>query len=149
MCWFGHAPHLAAPVEVDDTQVLVLGALGAVDWVERNAADTRFGAGVVDALLASGLLLARPQGDAPLADAEFRAQGWHAPAAVAHMASRWEGIDGPRGMAEADVDTNEGLLRRHGMPPPHAAPSADPDAHVVLPRIDRDAFDALLDSRAP
>lgn len=148
LCWFAHAPHLPAPVEVDAAQVPLLGSLGAVDWVERDALDARFGVEAVDTLLETGLLLARADGDTPLADAEFRAQGWHPPAAVAHMASRWEGIDGPKGMAEQDLDTNEGLLRQHGAPPPHVLPSADPDTDIALPRIDRDDFDALLDTRA-
>lgn len=147
LCWFAHAPHLAAPVEVDAAQVPLLGALGAVDWIERDAMDARFGVEAVDGLLAAGLLLARAD-DTPPADAEFRAQGWHAPAAVAHMASRWDGIDGPKGMAEADVDSNEGLLRQHGAPPPHMRPAISGTADIALPRIDRDDFDALLDTRA-
>jgi putative peptide maturation dehydrogenase len=149
LCWFAHAPHLPAPVEVDAAQVPLLGALGAVDWVERDAFDARFGTDAVDALLQAGLLLARTgQGDASAADDDYRAQGWHPPAAVAHMAARWQGIDGPKGMAEQDLDTNAGLLRRHGMPPSHALPSADPHADIALPRIERDDFDALLDTRA-
>jgi putative peptide maturation dehydrogenase len=149
LCWFAHAPHLPAPVEVDAAQVPLLGALGAVDWVEREGFDARFGTDAVDALLEAGLLLARPgHDDAPATDDDFRAQGWYAPAAVAHMASRWEGIDGPKGMAEQDLDTNEGLLRNHGAPPPPMPPSADPAADIALPRIERDDFDALLDTRA-
>ncbi len=148
LCWFAHAPHLPAPVEVDAAQVPLLGALGSVDWLQRDDFDARFGSDAVDALLALGLLLAKPDDDAALADDAYRAMGWHPPAAVAHMAARWEGIDGPRGMAEQDLDTNAGLLRNHGAPPPSVPPSADPDAEIALPRIDRDAFDALLDTRA-
>ncbi len=147
LCWFAHAPHLAAPVEIEANHVPLLGDVGAVDWIERGALDARFGAQAVDALIDAGLLLARHDSES-LADAEFRAQGWHAPAAVAHMASRWDGIDGPKGMAEADVDSDEGLLRQHGAPPPYARPATDAKAEIVLPRIDRDAFDALLDTRA-
>lgn len=148
LCWFAHAPHLPAPVEIDATHVSLLGALGAVDWVERAALDARFGSAAVDALLASSLLLAKPDADAPLADDAYRAVGWHSPAAIAHMASRWEGIDGPKGMADADVDTNEGLLRQHGAPPSHFAPAAADTAGVALARIAHDDFDALLDTRA-
>ncbi len=149
LCWFAHAPHLPAPLEVDAAQVPLLGALGAVDWIERDDLDSRFGVDPVDALLATGLLQAEVgDGGASPPDAEFRATGWHPPAAVAHMAARWQGIDGPKGMAEQDVDTNEGLLRNHGAPPPHVVPSLQPDAEIALPRIDRDAFDTLLDTRA-
>lgn len=151
LCWFAHAPHLPAAVEIDAGHVPLLGALGAADWIEREGLDARFGADAVDRLLDAGLLLAQADddhADGVHADDAFRAIGWHPPAAVAHMAARWEAIDGPTGMAEAGVDTNEGLLRHHGPPPPHAVPSARPDADVALPRIDRNGFDALLDTRA-
>ena len=148
LAWFAHAPYLSMAVEVDAEHVPLLGALGPVDWVERDMLDARIGPDAVDGLLEAGLLLAKPTGDDAPADEGFRAIGWHAPAAVAHMAARWEGIDGPQGMAEQDVDTNEGLLRNHGAPPPHVIPSLQPDAEIGLPRIERDAFDALLDTRA-
>jgi putative peptide maturation dehydrogenase len=147
LCWFAHAPHLAASVEIDAAQVPVLGAVGAEDWTEREVLVSRFGAEAVDGLLAAGLLILRPDGDSPPPDSDFRAQGWHPPAAVAHMAARWEAVDGPKGMAEAGVDTDEGLLRRHGMPPPQVAPSVAPGAELVLPRQARDCFDDLLDAR--
>lgn len=149
LAWFAHAPHLGAAIEVEPMHAPVLGALGPLDWIARDDLDARFGGDAVDALLAVGLLLADVE-DAASArvDANFRELGWHPPAAVAHMAARWEGVDGPKGMAEADVDTNEGLLRQHGLPPPPAEPLKVPDAEVVaLPRIERDDFDALLDTR--
>ena len=148
LAWFAHAPHLSAAVEVQASQVPVLGAVGPLDWVERADLDARFGADAVDALLHVALLLPQPDGEDASADARFRAQGWHPASAVAHIATRWEGVDGPKGMAEQDLDSNEGLLRKHGAPPPHAMPSADPQADVLLPRVDRDAFDGLLDTRA-
>ncbi|RZA19605.1 MAG: putative peptide maturation dehydrogenase [Lysobacteraceae bacterium] len=149
LAWFAHAPHLGAAIEIDAAQVPILGALGPVDWIERQSLDARFGRDAVDALLGAGLLLAGPgNGEQARVEADFREQGWHPPAAVAHMAARWEGIDGPKGMAEADVDTNEGLLRQHGLPPPPVAPAAAPHLQRALPRIERDDFDALLDTRA-
>ena len=110
--------------------------------------NARFGHEAVDTLLDAGLLLALDaDGALAHAEADFREHGWHPPAAVAHMAARWEGIDGPKGMAEADVDTNEGLLRQHGLPPPPVVASVAPETHVGLPKIERDDFDALLDTR--
>ncbi len=148
LAWFAHAPHLGAASEVAPAHAPVLGALGPVDWIERDTLDARFGGDAVDALLAAGLLLADTESDGRArAEAGFREQGWHPPAAVAHMAARWESIDGPKGMAEADVDTNEGLLRQHGLPPPPVEPSIAPEAQLALPRIERDDFDALLDTR--
>ena len=148
LAWFAHAPHLPAAVEVDAAHAPLLGALGPTDWIARDGLDARFGADAVDALLDAGLLMAMRGEDAALPDDDFRSTGWHPPAAVAHMAARWEGVDGPRGSAEADLDTNEGLLRQHGLPPPAVAPAVAPETHLALPRIERDAFDALLDTRA-
>lgn len=145
LAWFAHAPHLGSAFEIDATQVPVLGALSAVDWVDREGVDARFGAAVIDALLESGLLLAQHADEQ--AESVFHAQGWHPSSAVAHMAARWAGIDATRLMAEQELDSNEGLLRQHGPPPPIQPPAADGEA-ALLPRIADDDFDALLDSRA-
>ena len=147
--WFAHAPHLPAPVEVDPAHVPLLGALGAVDWVPRASLDAQYGPAAVDALLHAGLLIARPQDDtSTLADDAFRAVRWHAPAAVAHAASRWQGEDGPRAMAEAGVDTSAGLVREQGTPPPHVPAQRSQGAAIDMPRVDYDEFDRLLDTRA-
>lgn len=148
LAWFAYAPHLPAAVEVDAAHVPLLGALGAVDWILRPELDATFGIDAVDALLATGLLIAKFEDDETLADDAFRAAGWHPSSAVAHMAARWEGIDGPQGMADTDTDTNEGLLRQHGSPPSHVRQGSTSDTSVVLPRVERDDFDALLDTRA-
>jgi hypothetical protein len=123
LAWFAHAPHLPEVVEVEAAHAPLLGALGAVDWIARAELDAKFGRDAVDALLAAGLLLAKPEDNGALADDAFRAAGWHPSSAVAHMAARWQGIDGPQGMADTDTDTNAGLLRQHGAPPPHVRPS--------------------------
>lgn len=149
LAWFAHAPHLASAVEIDPLHVPLLGALGPVDWIPRDALDRRHGREAVDALLGLGLLLEEPaENGAELADAAFRALGWHPPAAVAHMAGRWEAIDGPRGMAEQDLDSNEGLLRQHGLPPPAETPVVEDVPTLALPRVPREAFDTFLDARA-
>lgn len=138
--WRAHAPHLPAPVELQAADVPLLGALGPVDWVERAALDATHGAGAVARLLDAGLLLA--QGDAahPAAEADgaYRALGWHAGAALAHQASRWQGVD-------AGANPQEALLRR-GPAPPHVRPLEGP--LLPLPAVPADAFDALLDARA-
>ena len=148
LAWFAHAPHLGAAIEIDAAHAPILGELGPVDWIERGDLDGRFGDHAVDALLGAGLLHADHEDDEQAeVEADFRGQGWHAPAAVAHMAARWESVDGPKGMAETDVDTSEGLVRQRGLPPPPVVASMAPATHVALPRIERDDFDALLDTR--
>lgn len=149
LAWFAHAPHLAAAVEVDPSHVPLLGALGPVDWIPREALDRRHGSDAVDALLGLGLLMVEPaENAAELADAAFRALGWHPPAAVAHMAARWEAVDGPKGMAEQDLDSNDGLLRQHGLPPPVETPIVDDMPSIALSSPPRDPFDTFLDARA-
>lgn len=147
LCWIAHAPHLPAPVEVDADQVRLLGAVGPVDWVEREPLEAQFGPAAVAALLASTLLLAQRGEGAPLADDAYRRLGWHAPAAVAHMAARWEGVDAPRTTAQQDLDSSAGLLRRFGVPPPADRPRVAAAPDVALPAIARDGFDELLDTR--
>ncbi|WP_271679976.1 putative peptide maturation dehydrogenase [Thermomonas mangrovi] len=148
LAWFAHAPHLPEAIEIDAALVPLVGALGPLDWIERGDLEARFGAEAVEAMLANGVWVSNAADD-PLAAADeaLRTQGWYPATAVAHMASRWEGVDGPKGMAEQDLDSNEGILRNHGMPPSHALPSATTAADVALPAIARDDFDALLDTR--
>lgn len=148
LAWFAHAPHLPETVEVAAAHVPLLGAIGAVDWIARMELDAAFGNEAVDALLASALLIAKPENDGVQADDAFREAGWHPSSAVAHMAGRWQGIDGPQGMADTGTDTNEGLLRQHGAPPSHVRPGHECDVCIALPCIERDDFDALLDTRA-
>ena len=64
------------------------------------------------------------------------------------MAGRWEAVDGPKGMVQRDLDTNEGLLRQHGLPPPTETPVVEDVPTLALPRVPREAFDTLLDARA-
>ena len=146
MAWFAHAPHLVEPVEIDEPQLLALGTVGPVDWVDRDQLADRVGHRVVEALVSAGLLVSSATDRFAHVDADVRHHGWHAPAAIAHMASRWSGVDGPAGSAAAGLGDNEGLLRRHGVPPAHMRPA--PDGAVALPAVERDGFDALLDTRA-
>lgn len=148
LAWFAHAPHLQSPVEIDAAHVPALGMLSAVDWIERSAVDDLLGIEATAALLDLGVLVTQGDEQAQIDDQAFRRLGWHPPAVVAHLAARWQGVDAIREMAETGTDSNESLLRQHGLPPPHALPSSDPAADVGLPRIVRDDFDALLDTRA-
>lgn len=137
--WRAHAPHLPAAVEVDAAQVGLLGALGPVDWVERAPLEQAHGADAVAGLLEAGLLLAHDDAHpAAQADAEFRAQGWHAGAALAHHASRWQAVN-------AGANPDEVLVRR-GEAPPHFRPAEG--AAIALPKLEADDFDDLLDARA-
>ncbi|WP_162797663.1 putative peptide maturation dehydrogenase [Thermomonas haemolytica] len=147
LAWFAYAPHLDHAVEIGADQARMLGDLSAVDWISRKELDKRYGSESVDQLIAAGLLLLKMGGDQAQTDERYRAQGWYPMSAVAHMAARWEAIDGPAGMAEQGLDSNEGLLRQHGLPPPAEGPLPEGAPLHALPRPARDAFDALLDAR--
>ena len=78
LAWFAHAPHLGAAIEIEAMHAPILGALGPVDWIERDVLDARFGSDAVDALLDAGLLLTdAADGDQAIAETDFRGQGWH------------------------------------------------------------------------
>lgn len=154
LTWHAHAPHLAQPLELDVAAVGVLGALGPVDWVPLEEFVATHGAVIVDLLLEQGMLIkdearheASTSNTSANSDERLRSVHWHPAAAVAHMASCWHAVDGPSGMADAGVDTNEGLLQRHGLPPAVFKAVAEGVETLELPRVAHDDFDALLDSR--
>jgi putative peptide maturation dehydrogenase len=144
--WFAHAPHLAAPVEVEADAVALLGSVGPGRWIEADALRERHGAQTVQRLFDAGLLV----GDAPDARADddrFRQQHWHGLAALWHAASRWEGLDAAAEIAEAGLDTSDGLRDAHGAPPPALLDRGDVADRIPLVREAPEEFDALLDAR--
>ena len=144
MAWFAHAPHLGGAVG-RSAAVPPLGEVSPGRLGLAGPARHALRAEVVDALVDAGLLLAK-DGDAALADAGYRALGWHPAAAVAHLATRWKASTA-RGHGRAGLDSNGACCasmacrrlgnRRRRMVRP-----------MPLPRIARDDFDGLLDTRA-
>jgi putative peptide maturation dehydrogenase len=150
MQWFAHAPHLAAPVEVDADDVLLLGELGSQDWAPAGPLRERHGAARVRALLQAGLLVGSttPWAARREADAAFRDQHWHGLAATWHAASRWDGIDAAGEVEEAGLLTAEGLREAYGPPPPAVHERGGAGERIGLPRAPRTRFDEVLDARA-
>lgn len=149
MQWHAHAPQLPAAREVEAEDVLLLGALSPQDWVEAAPLLERHGEERIRELLQAGLLVGDDAAwtEQREADERFRGQHWHGLAAVAHMASRWQGLDSVREGVEAGLDTSEGLRERHGPPPPMLHDAGDDAGRIGLPRAPHTAFDALLDAR--
>jgi putative peptide maturation dehydrogenase len=149
MQWFAHAPHLPRAVQVDPQDVVLLGELSPLDWVDASSLCERHGEARVRSLLELALLVG--DGDAWAAgrdaDEGFRAQHWHGLAAVQHMAARWEGLDSVREAAAEGLDTSTGLRDRYGAPPPTLLARSDGGSLHPLPRATRSAFDELLDRR--
>ena len=149
MQWFAHAPQLPAAIEVDPEDVVLLGGLSPVDWVEAAPLRERHGKGRVRKLLEAGLLVGggRPWAVQREADERFRGQHWHGLAAVNHMAARWQGLDSVTEAAEEGLDTSVGLRTRYGPPPPVLHEAGDASRRIGLPRAAHGDFDALLDAR--
>ena len=147
--WFAHAPPLGQAVEVDFDDVRLLGGLSPGDWSDAGVLRARHGAQRVRRLLLAGLLIGstKPWATRREADERYRTMHWHGLAATWHAASRWQGEDGPQGMAEAGVDTADGLRDRHGAPPPAIIERAPASERIAMPPAPRDSFDEVLDAR--
>lgn len=150
MQWFAHAPHLHAPVEVDDREVALLGGLSPLDWIEAARVRERHGTACVRRLLQAGVLIGstRPWMAQRERDEAFRGQHWHGLAAAWHAASRWDGIDAAGEVKEAGLLTAEGLREAYGPPPPTLHQRGDVTSRIPLARCERTAFDDVLDARA-
>lgn len=150
MQWFAYAPQLAAPVEVDADDVLLLGELGPRDWVPATPLRERHGAARVRTLLQTGLLVGstKPWAVQREADARYREQHWHGLAATWHAASRWDGIDAAGEVKEAGLLTAEGLREAYGPPPPAVHERGAAEDRIGLPRAIRTPLDDVLDARA-
>lgn len=148
MQWFAHAPHLVEAIEVDAGDVILLGELSPLDWIEAAPIQQQHGTARVDRLLQAGLLIGSDDGAAQReADQCFRAQHWHGLAAVQHMAGRWGGMDSVEEAAAEGLDTSAGLRARYGPPPPVSHLRADAGKPIALARTNRNGFDDLLDRR--
>lgn len=148
--WFAHAPALPEPMEVETEDVAMLGEISPHEWSDARAWRERHGAARVRRLLRAGVLIGSVKRWAVQreADERFDRMHWHGLAAAWHAMSRWQGEDGPQGMAEAGVDTTEGLRARHGVPPPACIGLVAASKRIPLPRPRRDDLDELLDARA-
>lgn len=150
MQWFAHAPQMSAPMEVDATDVALLGSLSPLDWIAAAPLREKHGMARVRRLLQAGLLVGstKPWAAQRDLDERFRDQHWHGLAAVWHAASRWGGIDAAGEVKEAGLLTAEGLRETYGVPPPMLHECGDENSRIALGRTRRTAFDDILDARA-
>jgi putative peptide maturation dehydrogenase len=150
MQWFAHAPQLDEPVPVDADDAVLLGSCSPSDWVDAAPLRERYGASRLRALLRAGLLIGRGRAWAMQreADEAYRAQHWYGLASVWHNASRWQGLDAAREVAEEGMDTAEGLRDRYGVPPKELHARAEPGQRLPLPAPAPTALDDLLDRRS-
>jgi putative peptide maturation dehydrogenase len=143
MRWVALAPHLGREIDIDASEVAALGGLGQTLWVERSAAEDRFGAAAVSHLLDLGLLI----GDSPeLADFRerdetLRSQHWRPLSALAHIFSRWGDMRVDTGM---QFPSFEELVESHGIPPGPVIERCPREEALQLPPPPRSAIDDTL-----
>lgn len=150
MEWHAHAPHLEDPIVLEPREVLILGALSPVDWVEADEVFATHDADAIESLLEHGLLVADTPEHAVhhAADEGLRNQHWFGLSAVAHLRSRWGALDAAREVAEAGMDKAQGLRDKYGPPPPMLHAREDAGEAIALPRQARTALDDLFDKRS-
>ncbi len=143
MRWVALAPHLGREIDIDAAELAALGGLGQTLWVERSAAEQRYGPGAIAHLLDLGLLI----GDAPeLAhfherDETLRSQHWRPLSALAHMFSRWGDMRVDTGM---QFPSFEELVESHGLPPGPCIERGPQDQALRLPLPRSSALDDVL-----
>ena len=145
------APHLdEAEVPVDSAQVTVLNALVAASWQEFDALAERHGAGLLQGLLAKGLLIGDDDAHADLRarDEALRAANWHAHSAVSHYLGRWCGVTSGEDIAKSGIYTMSELFARLGAPPPHVHERVPAHARIGLPRSEPTPLDEIFARRA-
>ncbi|MCB5177926.1 putative peptide maturation dehydrogenase [Streptomyces antimicrobicus] len=147
--WLALAAHLDAEVEVDAQQRELLGRLSPGEWLDAASLDPG-DAALVAELADSGLVIADDgRHDAHRErDNALRAAHWWPPAAMAHRLARWQGMDSVTSMEANELTTAADLRRKLGPPPTHAPERGGAPDRVPLPRIEGNAFDALLARRA-
>jgi putative peptide maturation dehydrogenase len=125
--WVALAPHLDLELTIDAGQLTALGGLSHTVWLERTAAEQRFGEVCIAGLLELGLLI----GDTPQyavareRDETLRATHWRPLSALTHTYGRWRGVTGETGM---EAPSFAALLERYGEPPPPTFDLGEGDA---------------------
>jgi putative peptide maturation dehydrogenase len=141
---FAHAPQLPEPLEVEAEEAAWLGTLSPTDWIQVEGAPPG-----IDALLRAGVVISKDTFGAQRdADECFRAQRWHGMASVWHAASRWSGLDAAGEVAQAGLNSANGLRDAHGAPPPVLHDRGEATHRISLARAERTSLDDLLDARA-
>ena len=147
--WLAMAPHLPAAVPVDLAMLAVVEAVPDDAWAARAGLEHRFGADLVDRVIASGLLLDDgPASEAArVIDQTSRDVAWWPPALMAQTHGGWSGVDieqrGEAGQRPSAVE----LVKTFG-PAPDPEFRRSPDTPAVSLASPRNTdFDALLLAR--
>jgi putative peptide maturation dehydrogenase len=140
------APHLGQEIVLDVAEMLALAEVEEARWQNFSEVAARVDAGILRRLLDLGLLVSEA---APAAerDGALRDTHWHPLACVGHAFSRWTGVGDNEDVMQTRHAGMTGLVKRHGLPPPHVYSRGPADERLPLPAPVADDLDALLQSR--
>jgi putative peptide maturation dehydrogenase len=145
--WTALAPHLDAPIAVDEAAIVALGRLSETQWTapaEASIPDT-----VLRTLVDAGLVFEQGhQTPAYLRDNALRDAQWHPLLATAHVFSRWSGVDSLEAQEASGIHSTADLMQVVGPPPAHYRSREDASERIDLGRPREGAFDALMRRRA-
>lgn len=147
--WFALAPHLGTGVGVSPAEREVLGRIGETLWQPYEAVHAIHPAGVVEGLLAKGLLVTNDGSHAGhyQADEKVRAQHWNPLSAVTHAFSRWDEVNAGDAARASGLKTIRDMVERFGATPPQFHARSNAEQRVALPAPEKTALDALLEQR--
>lgn len=148
--WLALAPHLGREVALEAGDPAVFAAVTAEQALSRDALAVEFGAERIARLVEAGLLIGdHAEHDALRArDRSLRDTAWWGPAALAHSFGRWQGVDVAAEEARSGKRTLQGMIDRHGPPPPETIELRPRESWQALPSPVKTLLDELLAARA-
>jgi putative peptide maturation dehydrogenase len=148
--WIALAPHLDGEVTLGVAELTPLGAIPVHSWMEFDAAAAEHDATVLRTLLGKGLLIGATSeySEFRKRDDALRDTHWHAPAAVAHAFSRWQGVAAGEPLRGIGITSVADLVEKLGNPPPHFGERALAGRRQALTRPSPGVIDTLLRRRA-
>ncbi|MGN6519700.1 MAG: putative peptide maturation dehydrogenase [Dokdonella sp.] len=147
--WVALAPHLDAPVTVEEAAILALGSLSEAQWTAYAEVAARISEPVLQVLIDAGLVFQRDRPTpAHLRDLALRDAQWHPLLATTHAFTRWSGVDSIEAQQASGIHSTADMMQAVGPPPSHYRRREDAGARIDLDRP-RDAdLDVLLRRRA-
>lgn len=140
--WMALAPHLGEAIALEAAEIDALARCSSSQWLPVH--ELGIAAETIDALCAKGLLLTQQPGDAAAQrDDILRGMHWKGLSAVAHLFSRWRGVDARA--AERHLAA-QGMALPADTPPPSVEASAVAPA-LALPQPADSALEQLLLAR--
>ncbi|MFC4819944.1 putative peptide maturation dehydrogenase [Dokdonella ginsengisoli] len=141
--WVARAPHLRVETTVSIEELRLIGELPSSEWADWEDLIAIHDEAVLRSLVEKRLLIVQGS-SADEADQSSRDSHWHRTSAVAHYASRWQGIDIEQRDREFKEHAARKVLDYLGPPPVPVRERVEPAQRFRLPPAAPTPFDALL-----